>query len=177
MSPRAHRRASNHISLYGPQHTWDGTIGSPLDFCVHYAHVAWGTRVSYIWRLKRLFVDIPNYPHKGAGQPKGVILLLPSTTDCLPPLLDLATRRTKNPALMAPAMASSSRSTGLLEAEWKSCIVVQGQLNRLAELGYFPPLDVAFSRSGLAAVDGDSIQDPRPKPEKHERVCFVPFLL
>ena len=78
---------------------------------------------------------------------------------------------------MENAVGSSTRPTGPLEGDWKSCSVTQGQLNRLSTSGYLPEPEFTQIRPGLVTLDGGVLHDNFPTPQGNERVCFVPFLL
>lgn len=53
-----------------------------------------------------------------------------------------------------------------------------GQLERLANGGYLPQPIVTFSRSPVVvAENSDVLAEAMPKPEPHERVIFIPFLI
>lgn len=55
--------------------------------------------------------------------------------------------------------------------------MAQGQLTRLAILGYLPDPEFAQTHPGLVSLDEGVLHDNYPTPQPHERVCFVPFLL
>lgn len=74
------------------------------------------------------------------------------------------------------AGASSSRAPASVRGGWKSCMVSQGQLDRLSHAGYVLPQEVAYARPVLIAIGEDTVQESIPIPQENELVCFAPSL-
>lgn len=73
--------------------------------------------------------------------------------------------------------SSPTRPTGPLDGDWKSCLVSQGELNRLSTSRYLLASELAQVRPRLVNLDGDVLEDNFPTPLPNERACFVLFLL